>query len=208
MSLTEDVSVGFVYSDGGGIDDIDRLKEYVKNSTDYSYRPIEHVPDGSAVEIYSNPAVSVGSDIIPEINETQPIVDVTTDFYEFYNRDDARKQFNSYLDMVKLVYDLTGPDYGFGLNNMWLSEYGSDIVPTVSDDGITDPDIQQPAWIMLFSPQLVEYYGRDWLEGLPVDYAETLDDGGMLLVTEEDVTNINECASSMEGLKDAFVDHD
>lgn len=38
---------------------------------------------------------------------------------------------------------------------------------------------------MLFPPEMVETYGREWLLNLPADRVEELDDGAVMIVTTD-----------------------
>lgn len=206
MSNTERISVGLLYKTNNPSSVTEQVTEYLnkeKSHLDYEEDTIS--PVESAIDIYSEPIISLASDIEPKINDECTVLDISADFYSFYNKDDCVDRLHSYLDIVTLIYEITDPVYGFGLNNQWLSEYGSDTVPTVTVDGIQKYNIKQPAWIMLFSPEMVDHYGRDWLESLPADHTETLDDGGILIVTNEDAGDIDACARSMDALKEEFA---
>jgi len=57
---------------------------------------------------------------------------------------------------------------------------------------------------MLFSPELVEEYGRAWLLSAPAWERRELDDGAILLVTTPDPTDWNTAPQARQDLATYF----
>ncbi|ELZ08579.1 hypothetical protein C479_14608 [Halovivax asiaticus JCM 14624] len=76
------------------------------------------------------------------------------------------------------------------------SEYK--IPDPVSDEALANNRIDHPTWLMLFPPEMVEGYGREWLLDLPAEHMEELDDGAIMVVATR---AFPECETDMETVK-------
>lgn len=204
MSTPNQVTVEFVSLDGGSTNYVKNFEQYFDELSEYEYNRPPYAEE-SELKVYSDPIVRIGNSTVSVEDGEYSTIRVSADFKYFYNKPDSHKRLQSYLEIIKIVYNVVEPVYGFGLNKLLPSEYGLELVPTVTAHSLQNPQIDQPAWIMIFSPKLVDCYGRDWLRSLSVDWTETLDDGGILIVTNENISDAHACAESMNALKEDFA---
>lgn len=108
-------------------------------------------------------------------------------------RPNGDERLDSAVSFVPRVYAETDPQYVFGMHTWRIERIDKDyldhsIPSPVGDDTLSQNRIGHPTWLMLFPPTLVEEYGRDWLLDLPAERIEELDDGAIMTVATEDVT--------------------
>lgn len=206
MAFPETVSTGLLYPSGREPNFLEPITTHLDATGHTDYRRVDDDFPGSTLRIYDDVSVDIHVFSGGAVDGRSHCLEVSTGFRSFYNRDDDSERLQQYLGFVRDAYRLTDPVYGFGFNRLLLSEYGSDPIPTLSDDGIEDPHIEQPAWIMLFSPPLVDHYGLEWLESLPVEYTERLANGGLLVVANTDAGDAFACGASMEALESIFAE--
>lgn len=110
-------------------------------------------------------------------------------------RDGGKRQLDMYLDLVKELYEHTATTYVFGDHTWRIEGVGEYIRSPVTDDGLEHHQIGWPMWLMVFSPPMVESYGREWLLDLPAARTEELSDGGIMMVATYDFL---ECSTDEE----------
>lgn len=204
MAFPESVYTELVYPSGRDPDFLDPIASHL-DATGADYRRVDDLP-GDTLRVYGDVSVDIDEYDAGAVDGRSHCLDISTGFRSFYNREDDSERLQLYLDFVRDAYRLTDPVYGFGFNRLMPGEYGSDPIPTLSENGIEDPHIEQPAWIMLFSPPLVDHYGAEWLDSLPVDDTETLADGARLVVANENAGDAFACGESMEALEEVFAE--
>ena len=96
--------------------------------------------------------------------------------------------FEGALAAMKQVYEATDPLYGYGIRHTRLNVPNAINSPTTRE-AIADNQIVAPTWLMLFTPEMVEEYGRDWLLDLPADRFEDLSDGGLMIICTEHIAS-------------------
>ena len=120
--------------------------------------------------------------------------------YNYTSSEDGREQLETALGFVSRLYQAVDPSYVFGLHNWQIdvTEAGHpkhEISPPVSDEGLANDRIDHPTWLMLFPPEMVTEYGREWLLELPAAYVEELDDGAIMVVA---TTDFRDCETGMD----------
>lgn len=108
------------------------------------------------------------------------------------------------LKLVKAVYRATEtpPKYVYGIHpgHADMIRRGDREHPATKDD-LAANRIRGPSWLMLFSPPMVETYGREFLLDAPVWRAEELD-GAVLLVVVENPMELG--TPDLEAVADYF----
>ncbi|WP_435334876.1 hypothetical protein [Haloarchaeobius sp. TZWWS8] len=51
--------------------------------------------------------------------------------------------------------------------------------------------VNWPTWLMVFSPSMVEQYGREWVRDLPAAHIEEFDDGAILVIATDEFVNLD-----------------
>ncbi|WP_435358095.1 hypothetical protein [Haloarchaeobius sp. DFWS5] len=108
----------------------------------------------------------------------------------------SEEALEALLELVRSIYDRTAPQYVFGMHD-WRIELieslsvprETRIVSPISDEGLAAGHIDLPTWLMLFTPSIVEEYGRSWLLDLPVTRNEELEDGSILVIVTEEIVD-------------------
>ena len=136
----------------------------------------------------------------------QPVFSMSLESSEIC-QDDGAERLSEFIDLVTLVYNATDPLYVFGMLSYRLDAIGVEVPPPISDEGLAEELINHPTWLMMFPPEMVETYGREWIENLPVDHVDSLDDGGLFVVATFDVTDSTLLYESMQALEQAFENH-
>ena len=116
--------------------------------------------------------------------------------------------------LVTNIHNSTDIQYGFGMISREGPEDPRQFTPPVSDESLAQNRINYPTWLMLFPPEMVETYGREWLLDLPAERIDELDDGAIMVVA---TTAITECdtdeeiqetvTEAMAPIIEAFEDH-
>lgn len=120
--------------------------------------------------------------------------------YNYMSPEDGTGQLTTTLGFLSRLYQAVDPLLVVGTHYWRIEqiEYGApeyDIPPVVSDDGLANNQIDHPTWLMIFPPEMVAEYGREWLLDLPAEYIEELDDGAIMTVATR---AFPECDSDME----------
>ncbi len=120
--------------------------------------------------------------------------------HKYTSPDDGSEKLRTDLGFISRLYQKINPIYVFGINNWTIDgiEEGKqeyNIPAPVSDESLANNQIEHPTWLMLFPPEMVEAYGREWLLDLPAEHIEELDDGAIMVVATRDFPG---CESNME----------
>jgi hypothetical protein len=137
----------------------------------------------------------------------QPVLSMTLEGSEL-QQDNSAEKLSEFIDLVTVVYNATSPLYGFGMLSYRLDAIGVEVPPPISDEGLAKRRINHPTWLMVFSPEMIETYGREWLEDLPAARIDSLDDNGLLLITTLDVTDNTAVYESMQAIAEVFKNRD
>lgn len=108
--------------------------------------------------------------------------------YPDYNPPQGER-LESLFDVVKAVYQASDPPptFVYGLqHNMEEALYNFDTPPPADSASLREDRIDYAVWLNVFSPRLVETYGRERLLSAPVWRAEELADGAIMLVYDDD----------------------
>ncbi len=111
------------------------------------------------------------------------------------------------LNIVETVY--TASDdyiYGYGLDTEHVGSIGENWGPDkpVTNESIANNRIADVSWLMLFAPELVDEYGREWLLSAPTWKHQEFDDGGIMLVASPDPTDYDTFTEGREYLREYF----
>lgn len=117
-------------------------------------------------------------------------------------REDGKKRLTEFIDLSRIIYHATTPLYGFGMLSYRLESITVELPPPISDDTLTENRIDYPTWMMLFSPEMVKEYGREWLEGLPAEHINPLNDGGLQIITTTDLTGKQDIYAHLEEIEE------
>lgn len=101
---------------------------------------------------------------------------------------DPADRIDDLCSLVRGIYAASDarPQYSYGLDPYHAEAVGDLVDVPVTAAGLRDGRIDDASWLMLFPPQPVETYDREWLRSAPVSRTIDLDDGGLLLVAIED----------------------
>jgi hypothetical protein len=139
---------------------------------------------------------------------------------EYFVTSDWQTRVEDGITLVEDLYDLLDPTYVFGMHNWRTDRVDNPATPAplpspISGETIAENSIQHPSWLMLFTPGMVDVYGREWLLDLPAERIDEFDDGSVLIVA---VTDFSNCGSDteiseylneqMNPIEDAFERHD
>ena len=111
------------------------------------------------------------------------------------------------LDRIAFIYQsVDGCQYVYGLDVEHQTKLDRDsgpIIP-VSQESLADNRIEAVSWLMVFSPELAEKYGREWLLSAPAWERREFDDGAIMLVASPDPTDWNEASTARRDLANYF----
>ena len=135
---------------------------------------------------------------------------------------DGRERLGAAFSFVTYVYAHTDPQYVFGMHD-WRAEripkdpdeFNYALPSPITDEGLARNWINHPTWLMIFPPELVEVYGREWLLNLPAETVEELDDGAIMTVATESILDCQsdteiaqEIGDAMEPIEQRFQQRD
>ena len=118
-----------------------------------------------------------------------------------------QENVTSLLNHVRHVYDsLDGCRYVYGLDDEHFSRIDKEPGPgrPVTGASLSENRIETVSWLMLFSPPMVESYGREWLLDAPAWKTRELDDGAVMLVASPDPTDWEEFRTARTELSEYF----
>jgi hypothetical protein len=120
---------------------------------------------------------SHGGRTVPNINNVSVS---TSELYLARDADNVEQNLDSYINVARLLYDLTSPIYGYGLyNEKNNSKY------KVKIDQLEAGIPPFPYWLNFYSPKLTESIGRERLGNVPGERVEELDDNGFMILTNK-----------------------
>jgi len=93
-----------------------------------------------------------------------------------------------HIDLVSLVYEATDPQYVLGMVSAQYEALGVEMPDPIDEDRLANGRIEHPTWLMIFPPEMVEEYGREWLLDLPAERIDELDDGAILICATDQPT--------------------
>ena len=138
---------------------------------------------------------------------SMPAVNMVVLTSELEDSPDLEATVRDVLNRVAFVYQsVDGCQYAYGLDVEHQHKLASDREPgiPVSQESLADNRIDAVSWLMVFSPELVEEYGHEWLLSAPAWERRELDDGAIMLVTSHDPTNWNKASTARQDLANYF----
>lgn len=170
----------FVY-DGSAEQALSRLKQYLDTEADIDYR----VRDDTEITLSTQPRpLSV------RVRSSLPIPDVDAGLHlslgiEQFQGENAREYYEMLLETMTLIYEATEPAYAYGILRAAIEWSDMYLKSPTTSEALAKNRIVCPRWLMLFTPEMVDEYGREWLLDLPADRFDELHDGGLLVVSTE-----------------------
>ncbi|ELZ26983.1 hypothetical protein C475_08611 [Halosimplex carlsbadense 2-9-1] len=111
------------------------------------------------------------------------------------------------LEVVETIYSaLDDCIFGYGLDIEHIGSLveGRELGKPMTDESLAENRINEVSWLMLFGPELVAEYGREWLLSAPAWKREELDDGAILLVASPDPTDYEQFSEDRDILRTYF----
>ena len=123
-----------------------------------------------------------------------------TPCYNYIPPEEGPDRLRNLRQFISCLYQEFKPVYVYGINNWRIDAWQEGrpkykISPPINDERLANNRIEHPTWLMLFPPEMVEEYGREWLLDLPVETSTELDDGTILLIATESLPG---CETDME----------
>jgi hypothetical protein len=209
--MIDSIEIDFIWTDLAAAPSLDKLEQLGEQTDRYvtSMSPMDVV---SFWDETNNP--SVGADLdtheadadwftLPSLPAVSMDI-ATSDFEQSPNLEATTRNLTDQVEYIYLSVD--GYQYAYGLDVEHQHKLASDREPgiPVSQESLADNRIEAVSWLMVFSPGLVEEYGREWLLSAPAWERRELDDGGIMLVTNPDPTDWNEAAAACQDLANYF----
>lgn len=131
-------------------------------------------------------------------------MDVSEDDIAGHEGDRAR--IHLLLSMVEVVHAALDARYAYGFDTNHVGSVGEDwgLDKPVTDESLSENRIAEVSWLMLFGPEMVGEYGREWLLDAPAWKRTELDDGGIMLVASPDPTDYETFTDGREKLREYF----
>jgi len=210
--MQEYIEMSFFYSNGGAEQAFNRLLKKIGEADGMDYK----LMDDTSATIATEPGpidVSLTPDKRQNYFEcTGSIITVLMHCY-LVTGEEGTAWLEGHLDFVQKVYAMTSPVYVCGMHIWTMEGIGIERPSPVTDQGLANNRIDLPTWLMIFPPEMVEEYGREWLLDLPAERIEELDDGGIMVVATQDFVDTetvteftNRVYDAVEPLKTAFRD--
>jgi hypothetical protein len=129
-----------------------------------------------------------------------PHVEIRYDPEPFHQAIESRDETDlaeTAVDLLELVeYAYAGgpkrPRFVYGVSEPHRKRLvENEIRPPVTPESLSEDRIEYAAWLMGFPPSMVEHYGRETLLSAPAWQTSELPDGGIVVLTTEDPTNVS-----------------
>jgi hypothetical protein len=179
MSYNDRVAVYFVYQKKRTKDRWELLKDRIAENEDME------LTDRLRTDITS---YGIGIDSASYPSDGRLDLQIRTAVDDIKDGADSRR-FENFIDIIKWIYEMTEPQYVYGVHQVQEGEFGDRLDEPVTTESLSADRITQPTWLMIFPPAMVDTYGRDWLFSLPVDRVEELDDGAVMTISVDDFSD-------------------
>ncbi len=90
------------------------------------------------------------------------------------------------LDLLRELYYAVDPQYCCGLDPGHVEGIRRQAGLPVTEESLANTHVETASWLMLFPPEMVAAYGREFLLSAPAWRVEEVDDGAVLLVASSD----------------------
>jgi len=209
--MTDSIEIDFIWTDLAAAPSLDKLERLGEQTDRYvtSMSPMDVV---SFWDETNNP--SIGADLDTHEADADwftlpslPAVSMDLATSDFEQSPDLEATTRNLIDQVEYIYlSVDGCQYAYGLDVEHQHKLASDREPgiPVSQESLADNRIKAVSWLMMFSPELAEEYGREWLLSAPAWERRELDDGAIMLVTSHDPTNWNKASTARQDLANYF----
>ncbi|WP_435362115.1 hypothetical protein [Haloarchaeobius sp. DFWS5] len=138
-----------------------------------------------AVEMYKSSCHQTVPDGADYLSTMTPFVSLRFAEGDFENvRDDDTDSLDALCDVLRVVWNGTAPRVAYAIPSLHQSFAGLQ-TPPVTEQSFQNRRLEYLPWIVVLPPALVETYGRETVQSAPVYRAETLDDGSILVITNE-----------------------
>ena len=209
--MIDSIETDFILNDSAEVPSLDRLERLGESTDRYatSRSPMDAV---SLRDEINNPSASPlldthGADADWFTLPSLPAVSLDLATSDFEQSPDLEATTRNLIDQVEHIYlSVDGCQYAYGLDVEHQHKLASDREPgiPVSQESLADNRIEAVSWLMMFSAELAEEYGHEWLLSAPAWERRELDDGGIMLVTSPDPTDWNEAAAACQDLANYF----
>lgn len=110
------------------------------------------------------------------------------------------------LEFAIRLYDILDPrpTYVYGLDVGHAEAIGSFFGRPADPAELTDDRISDTSWLMVFPPDLVDSYGRDFLLAAPAWRSNEREDGSIVIVSWADPTDIEAIDANRNVIRDYF----
>ena len=132
---------------------------------------------------------------------------ITTHMLRRVDESGRLREVELIIDVIRTTYEILGtkPQYVFGIDEGHaVSLFEGDRSPPLSDDIPVERYDLEVSWLMLFPPEMVKSYGKEFLLDAPVWRTEELNDGAILIVASPDPTDFGMLDETMPDLKKYF----
>lgn len=121
----------------------------------------------------------------------EPTIELRIDTDEL-RLSDRTDRVAAVCNLVVDIYNVldSRPTYVYGLDPAHAEAVGSFFGIPAEATALAADRISDVSWLMLFPPDLVESYGREFLLNAPAWRTDELDDGSILVVSWENPTNV------------------
>jgi len=178
--LEDSVFGQFVYHHGA-YEALSELKSHINTTEGYAY--VERGDKRITLdETLNRLDVWVRSEVAAEGVSSGLEINIS---YQQFQSDSGYQKYQKFLEAMKLVYEATNPAYAYVTRQSDIEAMDMYLKQPTSNDALSENRIIAPTWVMLFTPPMVEEYGREWLLDLPADRMDKLFDGGLLIVSTE-----------------------
>lgn len=210
--MTDSIEIDLIYSTSAGPPSLDRIGRLGDESDEYRTSGPRYESVSLSSETDDGYPFVTGIEVDDADSDwpTLPSMPAIIMFVLTSDLDaspDLEATIREVLDRVAFVYQsVDGCQYAYGLDVQHLMRLGKDAGPDipVSRESLAENRIEWVSWLMLFSPEMVEEYGREWLLSAPAWERRELDDGAILLVTTPDPTDWNTAPQARQDLADYF----
>ncbi|SFR98028.1 hypothetical protein SAMN05216559_1960 [Halomicrobium zhouii] len=136
--------------------------------------------------------------------EVAVAMDVSED--DLVGHEDGHARIELLLSMVEMVHAAVDARYAYGFDTNHVGSVGEDwgLDKPMTDESLAENRIAEISWLMLFGPEMVAEYGREWLLQAPAWERRELDDGGIMLVASPDPTDYETFTDGREQLREYF----
>ena len=209
--MTDSIEIDFIWTDLAAAPSLDKLEQLGEQTDRYvtSMSPMD------VVSLWDETSIpSIGADLDTHEADSDwftlpslPAVSMNLATSDFEQSPDLEATTRNLIDQVEYIYlSIDRCQYAYGFDVEHQHKLASDSGPRipVSQESLADNRIEAVSWLMVFSPELVEEYGRKWLLSAPTWERRELDDEAIMLVTSPDPTDWIKALTARQDLVNYF----